>query len=274
MNVCIRFLLGSLLWLIIFNAVAGDNNRPSYKLAEDDEYQYSYGIDNRCNEVYDPYEKLNRKIFIFNLTLDRLLLKPLALGYNAVTNNYIKARVGSVFENISTPLTTVNYALQMRFNDGMRSFWRFLINTTFGVGGLFDVASKIDLTPLPQTFSDTLAHAGAGPGPYLMLPFFGSAMGRDIFDTLLLNNGFNLMVGMPENLNYSLTGIKIVHDRAMLLSFSDFLEQNSIDYYTAVRTAIFQNRESKKQYPKWFKCRSYKKVDVNKTRSYNNDQNN
>ena len=105
MDLRIKFLIGSLFWLALFSAVASDTIREE---SEDNEYKYSK--DNRCNEVYDPYEKLNRKIFIFYLTLDRLLLKPLALGYNTVTND----NICSIFENVSMPLTTVNHAFQMR----------------------------------------------------------------------------------------------------------------------------------------------------------------
>lgn len=247
MNSFTKFFVVILFCLTIYNAKANNND-------SDYEYKYNYGLDKVCSEVYDPYKQFNKKMFIFNLTLDRLLLKPLALGYNAVTNDYIKSRVGSFFENISMPLTTVNYALQMNFNEGMKSFWRLLINTTLGIGGLFDVASKMNLAPDPQTFSNTLAHYGATPGPYLVLPFFGGSMGRDIFDTLLLNNGVTWVIKIPKNFNLSLIGIKIIHDRSMLLTFSDLLEQNSTDYYIATRTAIFQNHESKMKYPIWFKC--------------------
>lgn len=218
------------------------------------DYKYDYMTGDLCEEAYDPYEKLNRKIFIFNITLDRLLLRPLALGYSKVTNSYIQARVASFLENLTVPFTGVNYAIQTNFAETMRSVWRFIINSTLGLGGIFDIAGKIGLAQSPQSFGNSLAYYGASPGAYLVIPFMGSAMGRDAFDLSLINNAFSLITKIPKDLNLSLMTIKVLHDRSNLLAFTDFLEKNSTDYYIAVRTAIYQKRESAVKYPKNFKC--------------------
>jgi phospholipid-binding lipoprotein MlaA len=221
-------------------------------------YQYTYRIDDNgstCSDVYDPYEKLNRRIFAFNSVLDHFILRPIAVGYQKVTNDYVKARVGSFIDNINVPLTTVNYGLQANFDKGIKSLWRFIINTTFGLGGLFDIASKVDLNPPPQTFGNTLAHFGVGPGPYLVVPFFGGTNTRNVTDSLFSNNALNpIKYPMHKDFLLVLAGTKIVHERTMLLPFTDYVAKNSTDPYIAIRSAIHQNRESKVNYPKGFIC--------------------
>lgn len=222
-----------------------------------DTYKYTYGVDDKstCSDVYDPYEKLNRKIFAFNIVVDHLISRPIAVGYQKVTNDYLKARIGSFIDNINVPLTAVNYGLQGNFDKGIESLWRFIINTTFGLGGLFDIASKVGLTPPSQTFGNTLAHFGVGPGPYLVVPFFGGTNARDVTDAVFLNNALNpLKYQMHKDLILILAGTKIVHDRTMLLAFTDYVAKNSTDPYIAIRSAIHQNRESKVNYPQGFIC--------------------
>lgn len=230
-------------------------------------YHYNYNLDddddqassNYCPNAYDPYEKINRKIFMFNSVLDYFLLRPVAIFYRDVTNDYIKARVGSFTENINVPLTTVNYTLQKDPENVLRSFWRFMINTTFGIGGLFDVASKMGLTVTPQTFGSTLAHYGVGPGPYLVIPFFGGTNGRDFTDSLFTNTYLNpLKYPLHSDFKLGLTATKLVHDRMVLLPFTDYVTQNSTDAYVSIRSSIHQNRESVVQYPENFKCPKYK----------------
>ena len=139
---------------------------------------------------------------------------------------------------------------------------RLLINTSLGVGGLFDVAAKIELYPAPQSFSNTLAHYGAKTGPYFVLPLLGSNMGRDMFDAFLLNSAVGISTKIPENVNLTLIAVESIHDRSLLLPLTDSFEENSMDYYLSVRTSVFQNRESKMNYPKSFKCLPYEKKSI------------
>lgn len=227
-----------------------------YAYAEDD-YEYKYNFGGACNEIYDPYENWNRKVFIFNTAFDKLLLQPLAIGYNKVTNNYTKARIDNFYNNITLPLTIVNYAAQMKFNKVIESFWQFLINTTIGIGGMFDVASKFGLSIKSQTIASTLAYYGASPGPYLVIPFFGGITGRGAFDTLLINNGLNFIVTIPQNTNLFIIAVDAISQRATILAFSSVLEARSTDYYIAYRNAIIQNNEASVVYPANFKCPSH-----------------
>lgn len=223
---------------------------------EESELTYPAGvIDKGCSVVYDPYEKLNRKIFMFNSTLDYFILRPVAVVYRKATGDYVKARVNSFMSNIATPLTSVNYALQGNFTDSMKSLWRFAINTTIGVAGLFDVASKAGLSPTAQTFGNTLAHYGIGPGPYLVVPFFGGTNARDALDPLVFNNALNpVKYYLHSSFKNGMFIVKMVNDRAEVLPVTDYVSANSPDPYIAIREAIHQNREFNVEYPTTFKC--------------------
>lgn len=216
--------------------------------------KYDHMYDGSFPEVYDPYETINRKIFNFNSTLDRLMLRPVAVGYDRITNDYTKGRVANFIENISvTPLTTANYALQMNLNGVLRSFWRLAINTTLGIGGLFDVATKFGVTTRNQNFGDTLAHYGVGPGPYIVLPIFGGTNPRDITNAIFTSDAFNparRYVNNDFKLVVDIT--KTIHDRARLLRFTDYVEQSSVDPYVTIRSSIYQNREFYVKYPPGF----------------------
>jgi phospholipid-binding lipoprotein MlaA len=229
------------------------SNASAEKIQSDSEYKNTYSIDQDIHEVYDPYEKLNRKIFAFNSVLDHFMLRPVAIFYKNITNDYVKARVGSFTDNVNMPLTVVNYGLQLKFDHTMKSLWRFLINSTLGVGGLFDVASKLNLNPTRQTLGSTFARYGVGPGPYLVIPFFGSTNARDVTDNIYTNNALNpLKYQFHKDFKLGFTGVKLVHDRAIALPFTDHITKTSTDPYVAIRSAIHQNRESKIKYPKGY----------------------
>jgi phospholipid-binding lipoprotein MlaA len=223
----------------------------------EDDYSYNYAaLNNRC-AVYDPYEALNRKVFIFNGTIDTFLLRPIAKGYGRFTNDYTKGRIGSFINNISEPLSTVNYSIQGEGQGAFKTFWRFAINSTFGVLGLFDVASKVGLTAEPQTFGNTLAHYGVGAGPYIVLPIYGGMSARDIMDPLALNSSLNpVQYFTHDDFKLILTGVKIIHHREQIMPFTDHITRNSTDSYISMRDAILNQREAKMAYPIGFKCPS------------------
>ncbi|WP_410520985.1 VacJ family lipoprotein [Candidatus Tisiphia endosymbiont of Beris chalybata] len=244
---------GSLILFSIFNLTATGAIPASNEADEDFRYTYTYG--KGCHQVYDPYETLNRKIFAFNSVLDYLLLRPVTIGYKNLTNAYTKARVSSFIDNISTPVTIVNYGLQGNYAQTMKSVWRFLINTTFGIGGLFDVASKMGLTVAPQSFGSTLANYGVGPGPYLVLPFLGGTNARDVTDSVFTNTYFNPIMHMVHrDFRVTVFGAQTIDTRLALLPFTDYVAQNSTDPYIAIKSATHQNRESVLFYPKQFVC--------------------
>lgn len=230
------------------------NNAPNNNQGHNYDYSYDYNKAERCS-VYDPYESLNRKIFIFNAALDGVILRPIAKGYGMITNDYVKNRVESFVDNISEPLSTVNYALQGNLENGFRSFWRFVINSSFGVAGLFDVASKAGLRVEEQTFGNTLGRYGVGPGPYMVLPIFGGMSARDVSDPLISSSLLNpLKYYLHSDFKYGVTAAKIIYSRSKIMPFTDYISKNSSDPYIAIRNAILAQRESKMNYPVNFRC--------------------
>ncbi len=240
--------------------------RADLKYVDDDIYNYNGGSNsNGCREIYDPYEKFNRKIFAFNSVLDCIILRPLAVGYKNLTNDYVKARVNSFVGNIDMPLTAVNYGFQLNYDKTMRSVWRFIINTTLGIGGLFDVAGKVGLPSDRQTFGNTLAHYGVGPGPYLVLPFIGITNARDMTDQIFTNYAFNpLMYYTHRDFELSVLAVSKINDRYHVLPLSDCVMKNSTDPYITFRSVLHQAREASIKYPENFKCPKPKNLIQNK----------
>lgn len=222
---------------------------------DDNEDNYNYNELNGNCSVYDPYEALNRKIFIFNSMLDTFLLKPVAKIYGRFTNDYTKNRVDSFTGNVSEPLSTVNYALQGNSDGAFKSFWRFTINSTFGLAGMFDIASKVGLNPTQQTLGSTLAHYGVGSGPYIVVPLYGGIVARDLSDPLISNNLMNpTSYVFHSDFKLVVSGTKILHTRSKLMPFTDYVSKNSSDPYIAIREAVFNQRNAQVVYPVGYKC--------------------
>lgn len=128
--------------------------------------------------TYDPWQRMNRSFYRFNARFDNAIFLPVADTYNRLPSP-IRTGVSNFFRNLSEPKSVVNYAVQMRPLSGLRSLGRFLINSTIGIGGLFDVATRIKLASEITGFSDTLTRWGMHPGPYLVIPLLGPATLRD-----------------------------------------------------------------------------------------------
>ncbi len=230
----------------------------------EDSYKYNYSMtdtmNDECSDIDDPFEKLNRKVFIFNSVLDHFILRPIAKGYTKVLNDYTRDKVSNFVDNVSVPLTTVNNVLQADADNALLSFWQFTINTTLGVGGFFDVAADFGLKTPPQTFGSTLARYGVGPGPYLVLPFLGSSNVRDMFDPLMFDSKMN-PVKHQLHRDFAVTiGItKLVQKRSEALPFTDYLSKHSSDPYVTIRSTMHQYREKNLRYPASYRCkRGYK----------------
>ncbi|MCC8417883.1 MAG: MlaA family lipoprotein [Rickettsia endosymbiont of Bryobia graminum] len=250
-----NFILFIFISIFNFSVIASPNTPPPNPKNLDEEYSYDYNNGRRCSQVYDPYEKFNRKIFAFNSVLDYFIIRPTTIGYKKITNGYMRERVSSFIDNMGTPLTMVNYGLQMNYDQTMKSFWRFLINATFGIGGLFDVASKAGLKVTPQNFGSTLAAYGVGPGPYIVLPFFGGSSARDVTNSAFTSTYFNpIMYTFHRDFKIIFFVMQVIDTRFALLPFTDYVEQNSTDPYIAIRSATHQNRESVVFYPGNFRC--------------------
>ncbi len=193
----------------------------------------------------DPWQKVNRGVYKFNDTLDRAALKPVAKGYVKITPRWFRAGVGNFFSNLTYPVTMVNEFLQGKGRLGVRDTGRFLVNTTIGIGGLFDVATRMGLEANDEDFGQTLAVWGVGSGPFLNLPFFGPSSLRDapsrVVDYFL---GPLTYIDEPWELEWSLRALDLVHSRAELLPLDDTLKR-AYDPYAFTRDAWIQRREFK-----------------------------
>lgn len=129
--------------------------------------------------IYDPWTGFNRHVYRFNAWLDDVLLLPIVHGYRAVTPMPVRTSVDNFFDNLGEVNSFVNSVLQLKPRSALTGFWRFAINSTIGIAGLFDPASAIGLTEKPEDFGQTLAVYGVDTGPYLVLPFFGPSTLRD-----------------------------------------------------------------------------------------------
>ena len=172
---------------------------------------------------YDPWERANRGVYRFNDAIDRAITKPVARGYTAVVPEPVRQGVTNFSRNLLSPLSAVNNFLQGKPREGASEVYRFVVNSTFGIGGVFDVAAMGGVEAHREDFGQTAAVWGVPAGPYVTLPFLGP---QTLRDALLL----------PLDL------LRLINLRANLLPFEDLLE-DSADPYVTVRESFLQNRE-------------------------------
>ncbi|MFX1735130.1 VacJ family lipoprotein [Paraburkholderia sp. A1RI_3L] len=192
----------------------------------------------------DPLEGLNRTIFTFNDKVDQYALKPVARGYVKVTPQPVRDSVTNFFSNIGDVYIAANNLLQLKITDGVEDIMRIVINTVFGVGGLFDVATLAKLPKHNQDLGLTLGHYGVPAGPYLVLPLFGPSTVRDAVGSIGNYYVNPLSYIDPPGLSWGLYGLNIVNTRANLLGAGDVLEAAAIDKYSFVRNTYLQRRQS------------------------------
>jgi len=190
----------------------------------------------------DPMEGFNRVIFKFNQTLDKFLLRPISVLYDRAIPDFIDRGIRNIFANLGEPINTLNLVLQGKPRKAAVSSLRFLTNTTLGVGGIFDVALKLDLQPQREDFGQTLAVWGIPSGPYLMLPFLGPRTLRGSVGTITDNFSSPLQF-MPLSLEERLliNTTQIISARAGIISMEETLVRS--DEYSFLRDSYLQARE-------------------------------
>ncbi|MCY1263291.1 putative phospholipid-binding lipoprotein MlaA precursor [compost metagenome] len=190
----------------------------------------------------DPWESVNRPIFVFNDTLDTYALKPVAEGYQKVTPQFVQDGVHNFFGNIGDVRNLVNDLLQGKVRDAGVDTSRLLFNTTFGLAGFIDVATRMGLQRNDEDFGQTLGAWGLGSGPYVMLPLLGPSTLRDAPakypDSFLGPYPYIDDVSVRN----SIRAVDVVDTRADLLKSEKLI---SGDKYTFIRNAYLQNREFK-----------------------------
>jgi phospholipid-binding lipoprotein MlaA len=191
----------------------------------------------------DPYEGFNRGVYKFNDTLDRAALKPIAKGYRKVTPGFVRSGVGNVLSNLEYPGTFVNQFLQGKWVLGFRDTGRFLLNSTLGVAGLFDVATPLGLEKNDEDFGQTLAFWGVSSGPFVNLPLLGPSSMRDAPSRALdwFTNPLQY-ADIPWEAEWGQRVINVVHSRSELLPLDETL-QRTYDPYAFIRDAWAQQRE-------------------------------
>ena len=192
----------------------------------------------------DPFEGFNRSVFAFNEAVDRALLKPLALAYKAAVPSPVRTGVDNVFGNVGDAWSVVNHLLQGRVKSALEMTVRVTTNTVFGLGGLFDLASDAGLERQSEDFGQTLGKWGFGPGPYLVLPFYGASSVRDAVGLPLDRKASLPSVVHDGSYRWGLTTLELVHNRADLLSATSLLEQVALDKYSFVRDSYLARRRN------------------------------
>ena len=198
------------------------------------------GIDE--NGDIDPLEAINRPIFEANLFLDRWLLRPVTRVYIETVPPPGRRGVSNFLQNLRTPVILLNDFFQGEMSRAGATFGRFFINTVFGLGGLVDTADALGLPGHEEDFGQTLGSYGVGGKPYLMLPLIGPSNPRDVVGRVgdILMDPLTYLT--PDELSEIETGINLVNDRSQVIDETDSLEATSIDYYAAVRSFYYQNR--------------------------------
>lgn len=193
----------------------------------------------------DPLEGFNRGMYGFNTVLDKGLFRPIAKGYRYITPPGIRSRIGNVSDNLREPVNMLNAFLQGDFDQGMVSFWRFVINTTVGVGGMNDVAASAGLKERREDFGQTLGAWGSGSGPYIVLPIIGPSNGRDAIGTIVdwLSSPWNYALDDTSDKVILALSQGLV-ERERLIDPMDDIYETSLDPYATFRSAYGQYRDA------------------------------
>ena len=191
-------------------------------------------------EINDPFEDLNRDIFIFNEKLDEKLLKPAALTYRKVTPQFARTGVTNFFNNLEEIDTTINQVLQGEIKYAFNDAGRFVINSTIGLFGLIDLASKMGLEKHEEDFGQTLGVWGFDSGPYIMIPFLGPSNPRDLLSRPISSFLSGTFAMEDNDVKITLVGIDALETRERLLDAETLIIG---DKYIFVKDAYIQSRE-------------------------------
>lgn len=198
-------------------------------------------------QEHDPWEGFNEATFEFNRKLDRYVLKPAAKGYDKVIPDEIQRMVANAFDNLGSFKRLFNSALQGKWKGAGREAGRFLINSTVGIAGFWDMArQEFGIAKSNEDFGQTLGVYGSGPGPYLVLPFLEPMTVRDgigrLVDSLLDPLGYFFPMSIVERVSVKAT--EIINDRSLNLELFQGFEETVIDMYSAVRHAYLGRRRN------------------------------
>ena len=240
MNKLKQIFIALIILIINFNVMASASDDVK---TDSDDFETTIFED----EVYDPFEGVNRAIFSFNNAADKVILEPVAKGYKKLPSP-IQSGLGNFINNLKLPLAAVNQLLQGQGKNAIESTGRFLVNSTIGIFGLIDVADDIGVDQKEEDFGQTLATWGVGDGFYIILPLFGPSNLRDTTGMLMTMitdpiNAYTASQGEAWAIPMR-TAANAVDQRSQIIDEVNALRDNSVDYYAAVRSSYYQNRKA------------------------------
>jgi phospholipid-binding lipoprotein MlaA len=190
----------------------------------------------------DPYEAINRPIYRFNVALDNIILKPPAKLYRTILPAVVRRSINNAYNNVNMLPSIANDILQWDWNNTIKDTWRLIINSSLGLGGLFDPASTCNLPAHSNDLGLTFAKWGDKKSPYIMIPFLGPSTIRDGMGLLFDYTLFTPYPYIPQDtIIYGILGLRYVDLRAQLLD-TEKLMDDSFDKYAFLRDAYLQNR--------------------------------
>ena len=192
----------------------------------------------------DPWEPYNRSMTKFNDAVDNAVLKPVATAYRDVLPQPVRTGVGNFFGNLGDAWSFVNNVLQGKPEGSLHSFWRVVVNSTMGLGGVLDPATEMRLERHREDFGQTLGRWGVPPGPYFVIPLLGPSTVRDTVAYPVDVYGHPLGYMHDVAWRNSLTALGIVNVRAQVLGATDLLDAAALDPYTFKRDAFLQRRQN------------------------------
>jgi phospholipid-binding lipoprotein MlaA len=242
-NTCKFVIIALVVWLSNSSGFAGQISDETSSSIDTSKLEQNFDSD-----LDDPLEPFNRGIFAFNEVLDGLLLKPAAIAFRTFLPEPVQDFVANFFDNLSAPVIFVNDVLQAEGNKAGETMLRFVINSTIGIAGLFDVAAKgFDIQPHKTDFGITLRSYGMTSGPYLFIPLIGPSTFADAIGRFVdfFIDPFNLIMIDRDHewVTFARAGVQGVITRAKLLPITDNIDKTP-DPYAQYRIFYLQNRDS------------------------------
>ena len=192
----------------------------------------------------DPWQPMNRALFRFNEAIDIHAVEPVARGWRFVTPAFLRTAIGNLADHLQMPIVLANDILQAKPAEAVQDLLRIVFNSSFGIAGLVDVATMVEIDQNDEDFGQTLGYWGLPPGPYLVVPLLGPATLRDGVGRIVDSGGSYYLSLLPIWSSFVIQGVRIVNLRSYYLEEIDENRRESFDYYVFMRNAYLQNRRA------------------------------
>ena len=190
----------------------------------------------------DPWQSMNRKTFAFNEWVDIHILMPIAKGWDFIAPTPVQTGIANVFETSNMSVVFLNDVLQLKPVEAGEDLARFMVNATVGIGGIFDVATKVGIPRNEEDFGQTLGYWGVPPGPYLVLPIFGASNPRDTVGLIADTASHPWTYFVDWYVSVPVSVFEFVNLRTIFLEDIDELRATALDFYVFQRNAYIQTR--------------------------------